>query len=553
VTDSALPMKDDQAQLEEMIRAMGLVLNNASVYGQSHKVTQRAMTQAYAATKRVVETADQALLGLVEGKLVANGAEIGLRNSLCRSLYQSLSGLGIDSLLISRKVDEPQFGRLFFVLAQPPGALHEAGGIATVLASEGVTDIQLTRVSYQQVAEGEVVTAKGEEALGELSPERLDETRRFLAGDGQETTDEDVGETLYSLSLADDVQQLSELILEAAKRLQEKTPESDESLLRLVLKCLRRAVETMTRGPASQTQKGRRELRKTLETLEAQLRQNLDEAGCLQDAESQHMLAEEFEELTDELQIDALAVSYMKKRKAIEASESRILRFIQNKGLDRIAETDLCERLTDGGLTKAGWHDLLIRSGAVKEDDLPAGQGEAGVAAVTRLNTLVANLMGFVEAGQVFAGDETLEGLTDILERIQLEVGSLVERTRRKIQDLIEGLVRGAAPAPSADETRSGQEKEAFMSRRELLRLIAEIAQELCQPLSVVHCTTEMLSTGKFGAVQPQQKEILELALSSVTRLQQLIYKLMEIADVPEELIPDPDALAALYQRNFRQ
>jgi len=75
-------------------------------------------------------------------------------------------------------------------------------------------------------------------------------------------------------------------------------------------------------------------------------------------------------------------------------------------------------------------------------------------------------------------------------------------------------------------------------SRRELLALIAEIVQELCQPLSVIQCTIEVLLTEQIEAISTTERHILELACSSTERLGALIQELFSIVGHPDDLVP---------------
>jgi hypothetical protein len=126
----------------------------------------------------------------------------------------------------------------------------------------------------------------------------------------------------------------------------------------------------MEAAPGFNTQKGRAQARKVLLQLETailELIQGAANAGdasagaeCNRDAES---VRDVIEEMKDELEIDALAKEYVRRRLALEASEKRILRFIRNKGAGSIGDAGLKERLIGEGLSLEDWRELLVKSG----------------------------------------------------------------------------------------------------------------------------------------------------------------------------------------------
>ena len=86
------------------------------------------------------------------------------------------------------------------------------------------------------------------------------------------------------------------------------------------------------------------------------------------------------------------------------------------------------------------------------------------------------------------------------------------------------------------------------MPRKQLMELLAEIAQELCQPLAVINCSVDMIRGGSLGEVSSTQVEMLCLAAESGSKLQTLIDKLMQISGVPETRSPDASIQESLYK-----
>lgn len=82
-----------------------------------------------------------------------------------------------------------------------------------------------------------------------------------------------------------------------------------------------------------------------------------------------------------------------------------------------------------------------------------------------------------------------------------------------------------------------------------MIEFLAEIVQELRQPLSVVTSVVDALKGGMLGNLSTPQSEMLSLAGSSAERLDHLIDKVAEITGMPEGLLPDAKILDSVYGR----
>ena len=79
--------------------------------------------------------------------------------------------------------------------------------------------------------------------------------------------------------------------------------------------------------------------------------------------------------------------------------------------------------------------------------------------------------------------------------------------------------------------TIGGQGKE--MSRKELLSSIAEISQELMQPLTAISASLEMMIGGYVGELNDEQHSMLSIANNSGEHLTFLMKELIEIVGCP--------------------
>ena len=86
------------------------------------------------------------------------------------------------------------------------------------------------------------------------------------------------------------------------------------------------------------------------------------------------------------------------------------------------------------------------------------------------------------------------------------------------------------------------------VSRKRMLAVLAEITQELCQPLSVITCSISMVVSKSLGNVTDPQVDMLKLASESAAKMEVLIDNLEKISGLPTDLAPDSAIQRALYE-----
>jgi hypothetical protein len=486
------------------------------------------------------------------------------KKPLMRMFATHLQDFEISSFTIGRDLDWGSFLKLIEVLNQKPEAMKASGGFAKCVSDHGISGIATKTVVYKAITEDDEIVnrekieevAKGLAAVGggksgdgegDGEPGPMDEKASqtilaFLKGDVDSA---DKGLEKSVAAAANDATKLSELILKAAD-IRRETAEIDggESLSNMVVGCLRKTYDVLTQNKTSKTQKGKKNLHKMLMLVEREILEKMRSMSEGVDFDSE-FFSEAIEEMEDEIKIDSLATEYMKKRTAIDSNEKKLLRFIKTKGLDRIEDTDLKDRLFEGGLDAAGWRELLVKSGA---EGRGGGGGAGGVGlpgggleAVGHLAVLLHQMESSIEQSRQGSGG--VSGLDKVAEGVHKEIQGIVAKTEKKIFDLVDDMQKENAAEAAGQPVPEGRR----MSRKRLMEILAEIAQELCQPLAVINCSVDMIRSGSLGEVAAAQVEMLSLASESGAKLQQLINKLMQISGVPETRSPDASIQQSLY------
>ena len=128
------------------------------------------------------------------------------------------------------------------------------------------------------------------------------------------------------------------------------------------------------------------------------------------------------------------------------------------------------------------------------------------------------------------------------------EVDTIVAGTEQKIDTLVETIKADEKVVEDAEKKAKKEGKGPVLTRKALLELLAEIVQELCQPIAVINCSTEMIRSKNLGDITDLQKDMLDLVCTSGEKLKQLTDRLLEISGLPSTMSPDEEIQTSLYK-----
>lgn len=534
------------ADAEKLVRGMGLIFSNTFLYGPTHSVTRKAMDDCYVHLTELMSKYEEILITISDEQLVVEGNTIEQKNPLVRMFVTQIGSLEISTFSLTRGMTKEKFDGLMEIMNAKPEELKQLGGFVSLVNVSGMENIKVRKVTFRQVEENEEIVDKttvDKAAVADAAAKMANvaEVVAFLNGDAQGDQESAIKAVQ---SASSDSQKLADLIMQAAEVHKESSAIDDaKSFSKLVINCLKRAYEGLLKDPSIKTQKGKKNLARTLLTLEEQMLRKMNELapGGLSD-EDTRTISETIEEMNDELKIDSLTDEFIKKKSAAKASEERILKYLKKRGIDNIDEADLKEKLEESGLSMDEWQDMLLKSGV--RGGGAGGENEAddviGVgSAVGHLAALLVKMEEKFAKNRPAGGAVETGTFTETLKEVDQEVTNLVVKAGKKIDAIVETV--------KADREAEKQGRQPSMPRAKLMEILAEAVQELCQPLAVINCSLDMMRTNILGDITPQQKEMLDLASSNGERVVTLVNKLMEISGVPKNLQPDAKIQSSLY------
>jgi len=592
------PVLSDRGRFVQLV---GLIINNTmNSYWLSASDTKNAIDECYAALETLLESSGSEVTFTIVNDAVSIDEEIlEEEDHLITVFIEHLKSCEINSFALKKGMPREEFGKLIEILDARPDEIVMLGGFSWLLEQFELQYARAISVRFERVTDSDAVVSKEKLGVDAMTDEEVaDRILEFLK-------DSDAGGEQAAKILreaAADPDKMADLIIEAsggtgdwkgggggdgdgegggdggpAEAVQETKAEIDA-----VVKNLQHTFEMMLEDPATQTPTGKKKLVTTIGKLEKEMVKKLEDAGRFESAKA---VKEAVSVMRDELKMEALAAEYMKKRKAIMESEKRILRYMKAKGLDKLAETELEEKLSEAGLDVEGWNELLVKGGAPGEPGVPGGTGGglAGLGAALgiegmgtgpggpggflpvgpggpgapgvpgggftdlslgHLATLLDHLEGKIkeaEDGKTTAED--VQDITGTMEEVNKEMGKVLENTENKLTALVDEVM-----TEDADDDELKEKQSRGLTKRDVLRILAEIVQELFQPLSVVNCSIDMVVSKALGEVSEGQQNMLKLARDGTTRIQVLIDDLNKISGLPDTKTPDKNIMAFLYE-----
>jgi hypothetical protein len=511
---------EDQTLLEAL-NELGRSINIFSTYGREHPAVAKTADSAAKAMHNLFINRDKLILGSFNGILTIDEVPVKATGTLQKSLERRLTWLNITGLRLSRGISEDELIQLAELLS-----CNEVETFETVLGQGALSHITSEKTVFQAVKEGEIVTSESELAGmpedGVLvleddafhpgteqgnGPVKVDQIVAFLKGD-IDIDDAEVGDSLTEH--VGDPDRLGQMIMESVAIRQSASNLEGESLGDIVLGCLRRTYDGLRKQPAFKTTEGMADLRQALLLLEESMLTKMRNLTGEADPELDRQIVQTIREMDDSLGFEQAAQQYIEHQRGIENSKQMLQSFVQARGTSTAEQI-----LEDTNFPPSDWRKIVVESGRSTDDAQPP--------IVDGINTLA---MVFEKLENLMKSEDT-DGnqVKDLLGQASENINGCMSSTKGKLDSLSKQI--------HEDDTGTIGGQGKGMSRKELLSSIAEVAQELMQPLTAINASLEMMLGGYAGHVTLEQQEMLGLAANSGEHLNFLMNELINIVGCP--------------------
>ncbi len=519
------------------LNALGQLVNAISLYGGQHKITRQYLSQASASLAAALKSRKPIRFTFQDGQFFADNQPVENETSFVGLVRRKLQKLEVTGFSLAPGIDEDEL----FKLAR---SLAFGNGPGATIFGDKAGHIQAESSRYARIQESEVVVNKKAVSGGALkraadgafeltiddsheppaSAPGVQQIMAFLKGDGGTPS----GETAQALqNAASDINQLGRMIMEAAAvRQRDPLAAQGESLADIVVGCLRRTFDGLNKQPAQSRNPAA--IKQTMMLLEKDILDRLRQNSAAGRGAEQ-AVADAVGSMLDDLTIEAVSQTYVQRRNAVEADGARLAACLRSLSPEKLA--GLKSSLMANGMTPEGWQELVVRSGAG-----PGGQGASEASAgLAALGALLEKLDRLMSSGKTQT-PEAQQAITQVQQGVQ----RAAEQAAGKIHDLENTVVKtaGGLDAPETNWRRLSAEQQVHT-----MELIAEIVQELAQPLSAMNCAVGMTLQERIGPLADAQKNILALAADSGEKIADLFERLRKVTGLPHSLIPDKESV----------
>ncbi|MEI6971797.1 MAG: hypothetical protein WCL44_09800 [bacterium] len=517
-----------------------LVYNTFNSYWMSASDFESTIHDRFHVIDAVFAKQEEIRFTISHSSLMINGTLADMENRYLKFLTEHLTRMDISNFTITRGMTKEEFKGLIGLLGKSQASVAQLGGFASAVSSLGFKNVQARKIVLKEINEDELVVARDQVDTGAIERRKQAESSAlaYLSNNQAEMTEESV-ECLREVSRVP--KKLAEVIAKAAYcRAGAATPENKDERRQIVVDLLERFFDGLMRHPSTRSRTGKKSVEKTLEELKDEL---LAAIKAQPEDEVTKAVESAVERMVEGLRIAGVAVDYSKKLKALEESERRILRFIKAQGLEKLKQAEKEEQLGDSGLDVSGWERLLAKSSiADKIGPVPesiTANMEQSSAAIANLAAILDRLEGDIDKSKNDPGATNTEQLAGDLKDVSDKMAAMVEGTERKIHTLVDAVSADISKVELNGKLAEVEDGPHKLTRKQMVVMLAEIVQEICQPLAVIRCSIEMLRITRLGEVSQAQKNMLDLAHHGIERIGTLARSLKRISGMPAGLEPD--------------
>lgn len=549
ITETSDAADTSQSAVDIAVKTMSLLIyNTVNSYWMSPADFENTTRDRFPIINAALTSSPEIRFTMSHQILVINGTQADMENRYIKFLAEHLTKMEVGNFALTRGMTGDEFKALVGLLGKSVPQIAQLGGFLNAVSTSGFKNVVARKIVLKEINEDELIVARDQvdaEAI-ERKKQAESSTVAFLCDATVESTEESV-EGLREV--ARQPGKLAEVMVRVTdSRAGVATEGNKDERKKVLLELLERFFDGLMKHPSTRSRTGKKSVEKTLEELKSEL---LGAIHAGPEDEISKAVEDVVERMVEGLKIAGVAVDYSKKLKALEESEKRILRFIKLQGLEKLKQAEKEDQLGESGLDVSGWERLLARSsvkGDVDGSGESAGMEESG-AAVANLAAILARLEGDIGKTKDDPQSASTDKLAGDLKNASDKVASVIAGTARKIQKLVDA-VNADDDQGCAGETGDGAVFEVKkLSRKQMVVILAEIVQEICQPLSVIKCSVEMLQLTRLGQVTPSQRSMLDLASQGIERIGTLAKSLEKVSGTPRGLFPDRSITDKFYEK----
>jgi len=244
----------------------------------------------------------------------------------------------------------------------------------------------------------------------------------------------------------------------------------------------------------------------------------------------------------DVLSAASTAADYTAQINTARQQRQDLIKIVARHAGDVAALDALHEQLRANGIAETEWQAIAREAGITA-----TGTPDEGTTTQAVIHKLIEDAEALCHNRAATDPGDT-QALNTLLESIDQEVRTLIEQTTTRTTSLAQRVDADRETVAEIESRARAGGIGLQLSREELLASLAEINQELVQPLTASNAMLQMLASGSIGDLSSQQQAIIQQTTEGLERLEKLIDYLQRISGLPTALTPDRELLAEIYK-----
>ncbi len=521
------------------LSAIGKALSTYSIYGLNHPIFEQTSQTAFQLFSSFLDDHKVLKIGTAGGRLVVDDLPVEEVNPLIKGLERKITALGITNLMLRRGLTLSEFMKLIELLHQAnEDKLKQAINSPEInnISSDDAMEYRLVHKGHHD-EESDSSSAfpsgtktdappAGKEAESSTPDTSInvEQIVAFMKGDIGADNPEIEKEVS---KLASDPEKLGQMILESVVMRQSVQSLSDtESMGDIVLGCLRKTFDSLKDIDVFQKRGGKASMKKALLMLESSILERIRKVTGKADPELDKKIVKAIKNMKMDIDVESALAKYVEQTAALQRSQEKICNYIDKRGIADIRDARNAEEILE-----SEWRQITVGS-TRKKHGIGPGTSGSGIEGLSGSMDSLAIILG--ELNTMIRRNDQHEGIGELLEQVEKDVAGITVRTEKKINELGDKIFADEAGKTTVEGSASR------MTVAQLLGDIAEITQELIQPLTSIDAVLEMMLSGYVGDIPKEQRDLLTLAAGSGDHLGYLMEQLKQIVGMPRTLKTDP-------------
>ncbi len=136
-----------------LLRSLGMLFQQAGMYGLNHNVSALAMREAFAQLESALAVYGAIELTKTEQAFLVNGQPVDTRDAVAHGVAQKIENNGLGGIVFKPGLDETEFAIFTKLITASAAHLAQTGGMKKAIDDAGLLTIASSETAYRQISD----------------------------------------------------------------------------------------------------------------------------------------------------------------------------------------------------------------------------------------------------------------------------------------------------------------------------------------------------------------------------------------------------------------